>query len=189
MVGNTPNYSRFDVVRSFLRLDTKMSRQQLAKELELGEGTMRSILDILKERGLIRSHTQGHEFTQKGQSLAETLRNLLHIKYVKLSLYPALKCVAGPIDSREPITYEHRDIAVKSGAQGALIVQVKNKRLIRPDASVEQDFAKLEQEFALDDSKVMIITFSDSFRSSEIAAFSVAVSLSKELEQVIGKSF
>ena len=50
MVGNTPNFSKYDVLRCFLRLEKEIGRQELAKELSLGEGTIRSILDILKKR-------------------------------------------------------------------------------------------------------------------------------------------
>ncbi|MBI2546793.1 hypothetical protein HYV81_06465 [Candidatus Woesearchaeota archaeon] len=189
MVGNTPNYSRFDVIRCFLRLGMKISRQQLTRELELGEGTVRSILDILKQRGFILSNTQGHALAAKGLELDKKVASMVHVKPIQLALYPKSRSVAALVSSNARITYENRDIAVKAGAQGALIAQVRNHKLVRPDASVEQDFLILEKEFRLEDSEIMIITFSESYRNSENAALSVAASLNPELGQLIAKNF
>lgn len=189
MVGNTPNYSRFDVMRCFLRLGRKMSRQQLANELELGEGTMRSVLDALKQKGLILSDTQGHVLSAKGQELSKRIADLIQFKPISLALYPKSKSVAALVSSKAKISYEHRDMAVKAGAEGALIVQVLGRKLIRPDTSVEKDFLMLEKHFALEDNKIMIITFSGSLRNSENAAISVAARLNSKLNSIAGKYF
>ena len=48
MVGNLSNFMRIDVLRCLLKIEKPISRLKLSEILELGEGTIRSILDILK---------------------------------------------------------------------------------------------------------------------------------------------
>jgi len=189
MVGNLPNYTKFDVIRCFLNLDSKVSRQELSKRLELGEGTVRTILDILKSRGLIISNNQGHLLTQKGIKLLAKIKSILEIKEVKLKLYPRLKSIALLTDSYKKISYEQRDLAVKYGAEGAIITQVKNKKLIVPDKSVISDFLMLEKEFALEEGNVMILAFSNTSRTSENAALIIASDMNKELNAMINENF
>ena len=46
MVGNLPNFTKLDVLRCLFRIEKPLSRSALSESLELGEGTIRSILDI-----------------------------------------------------------------------------------------------------------------------------------------------
>ena len=73
MVGNTPNFTKLDILRCFLRLDRKISRKELASELRLGEGTVRTILDILKGIGLLDSSRVGHFLSGKGKEVHENI--------------------------------------------------------------------------------------------------------------------
>jgi len=58
MVGNIPGYVKTDIIRAFLLMKENISRNKLVKKLELGEGTVRTILDILKHKNLICSTKQ-----------------------------------------------------------------------------------------------------------------------------------
>ncbi len=189
MVGNLPNYTKFDIVRCLHSLDRKVSRQDLSKRLELGEGTVRTILDILKSKGLIISNNQGHALTQKGLSLLKRFKDLLEIKEVRLKLYPKFRSIAVSTKSNKKISYEQRDLAVKAGAEGAIITQIKNKKLIAPDKSVLADFKMLEKEFAMQDGNILIITFSNSLRNSENAALTIASNMNKDLATLIKENF
>ena len=69
MVGNTPNFSKIDILRCFLMFDKNIGRQELSRELEMGEGTVRTILDILKSKKLLDSTKRGHFLSKKGSEI------------------------------------------------------------------------------------------------------------------------
>ncbi len=113
----------------------------------------------------------------------------MNIKEVKLKLYPHLKSVALSTRSNKKLSYEQRDLAVKSGAEGAIITHIKNKKLVIPDKSVLPDFLMLEKKFPMKEGNIMILTFSESLRKSVNAAVIVASTRNKELETLISESF
>src|SRR3989344_1154647 len=76
MVGNIPNFTKIDILRCFLRFNKNIGRQELAKDLELGEGTARTILEILKSNNLLDSTKKGHFLSRKG---SETLNGIYRI--------------------------------------------------------------------------------------------------------------
>ena len=53
MVGNIPNFTKMDILRCFLRFNKNIGRKDIARELELEEGTVRTILKILKSKRLL----------------------------------------------------------------------------------------------------------------------------------------
>ena len=59
MVGNIPNFTKIDLLRCFVRLNKNIGRKELSKELGLGEGTVRTILNILKSKKLLDSTKKG----------------------------------------------------------------------------------------------------------------------------------
>ena len=69
MANNPNNYNNLDILRTFIKIKEPISRKDLTKELELGEGTIRTILDILKRKKLISSTRKGHFLTGKGSRL------------------------------------------------------------------------------------------------------------------------
>ncbi|MBI2656169.1 hypothetical protein HYX03_00330, partial [Candidatus Woesearchaeota archaeon] len=52
MVGNIQNFTKLDILRCFLRFNKNTGRQELSRKLELGEGTVRTILNTLKSKKL-----------------------------------------------------------------------------------------------------------------------------------------
>ena len=66
MTGNKPNFTNIDVLRCFLRLSKNTGRQELSRQLKLGEGTVRTILGLLKSRKLLQSTKKGHFLSKLG---------------------------------------------------------------------------------------------------------------------------
>ena len=77
MVGNIPNFTKIDILRCFLRLNKNISRQELAIELELGEGTIRTILNILKSDKFLESTKKGHFLSKKGIEALEQINEII----------------------------------------------------------------------------------------------------------------
>jgi len=187
MVGNTPNYTKTDVLRCFLRLNTAASRNTLAKELELGEGTVRTILSILKEKELLHSSKKGHIVSRKGKNAFEKISACINeCKRVKFDrIYPELKKFGIVLPKKKVRNnYRLRDIAVKNGAEGALILEFDG-RLTTPEEREIVNYKELENEFKLNNNDILILAFADSYRNAENGAFAIAVEIADEIKGIL----
>ena len=188
MVGNIPNFNKIDVLRCFLKLESKKSRQELAKELGLGEGTIRTILDILKAKKLTQSDKKGHYLSSKGSSLLKEISSRVSSpKIISADIvYPNLKKAGAVIRDvgRIDKIYRFRDIAVKNGAEGALILRFDG-RLFAPESGYRQDFKEFENHFELQNNDIVVIAFSEDRRSAENGVLAIAVEISSGLKKFI----
>ncbi len=186
MVGNISNYASFDVIRTFLSIANNKSRASIVKELDLGEGTVRTILDILKKKKLIESTQVGHSYSKKGQSIINSINKTIKIiKVESKKIYAGHKKIALLLKNAKEIRidYKLRDIAVKNGAEGALIFAYKDK-LVLPGID-DFDTTELESLFDYTKNDLLIITFSGSYRWSENAALAVAMEVDEELNNIL----
>src|SRR3989338_3881260 len=134
MVGNLSNYTKLDILRCFLNIRTGTSRNEIVTSLDLGEGTVRTILDSLKNRNLITSTRNGHSLTYKGLSLLGKINSMVELKDAALDEYKHLKKSAIRLRaSSSKKEYELRDIAVKNGAEAALVLRYDGSKLIMPN--------------------------------------------------------
>ncbi len=183
MVGNIPNYTKIDVLRCFLAIDENISRKGLVKKLGLGEGTVRSVLDILKKKKNIISTRQGHSLTNKGKTLLKKINNLIEIKKIDSdAIYPKQKKIGILIKGRKKgkIDYRLRDIAVKNKAEGAVIF-VFEKRLYLPNVDYTSRFSDLEKEFNFKKGNLLIISFATNYKDAESGALAIAINICKDL--------
>ncbi|MBI2652696.1 hypothetical protein HYX00_04490 [Candidatus Woesearchaeota archaeon] len=190
MVGNIPNFTKIDILRCFLRFNKNTGRQELAKELELGEGTLRTILKLLKSKKLLDSTKKGHFLSEKGTETLNQIYEYINApKYLTIkSLYPNFKkigiLIKNPSNLRE--LYKLRDIAVKNSAEGALILKFENK-LYAPESDFEQDYRELESYFDLKNNDVLVIVFSNEKRHAENGALAIAIELNDALKKFISE--
>ena len=188
MVGNIPNFSKIDIMRCFLRFNKNLSRQELAKELELGEGTVRTILNTLKSKRLLKSTKKGHFLSDEGiKALNDIYECIEFPKSITLQkLYPVLKKVGVLVKNAHGLkeAYKLRDIAVKNGADGALILKFDGK-LYAPESGYEQDYRELEKYFDFRNKDVLVIAFSSEKRHAENGALAIAIELNDILKKFI----
>jgi len=141
MPGNPSGYNRLDVIRCFLLLKEQRSRGYLPSELALGEGSVRGILELLIEQKLIIPTNKGHIQSGKGKKEQQCLEQEVRIfpqrvdKQFLMAFFPlyitdTIACaqVLSHIKGIEK-TYVLRDTAVRSGADGCLILASRGKRL------------------------------------------------------------
>lgn len=187
MVGNIPNYTKIDVLKCFLEIKENVSRAELVKRLGLGEGTVRTVLDILKKKKNISSTRKGHSLTNKGYKLLKKINNTIEIKKINSDIiYPKYKKVGILVKGRKKgkIDYRLRDIAVRNRADGAVIF-VFDKRLYLPNVDYTSRFSDLEKEFNFKKGNLLIISFANNFKDAESGALAIAVNICKDLN--IGK--
>ncbi len=189
MVGNIPNFTKIDILRCFLRFNKSISRQELARELELGEGTIRTILEVLKSKGLLNSTKKGHFLSKKGNEMLSQVYECINLpKLIKTGLYPHFKNIGVLIRNVSNLKqlYKLRDIAVKNKAEGAIILKFEGK-LYAPESGYEQDYKELENYFDFKNHDVLVIAFSDEKRDAENGALAIVIELNHMLKKFISE--
>ncbi len=190
MVGNIPNFTKTDVLRCFLRLHKNTGRQELARELELGEGTIRTILEDLKSKDLLDSTKKGHFLSKRGsEELRKILESITLPKLIDVdSIYPEYKKTGVLVKnaSESKGMYRLRDLAVRNGADGAIILKF-NGKVYAPESDFEQEYSSLEKYFDFKDGDTLVIAFSNARRQAENGALSIAIELSSELKRFINE--
>jgi len=182
MVGNIPNYDSIDVVRVLFQIKSPVSRYDLMKRVGLGEGTIRSILDILKKNKMITSDKKGHALSKKGSDMINQLAKTMSFpKQVFLKMYEKEKSsslLLKNIKCKRSGCRE-RDIAVKNGSNGALLF--KGNFIIEG-----YNFKELEKEYKkLNRNDLLIVCFADNYNTAERSVIAVAYALNIRLNKVI----
>ena len=190
MVGNFPNYTKIDILRCFLRFDKNIGRHELARELELGEGTVRTILDILKSKKLLVSTKKGHFLSKKGNEMLNQIYDCIR-KPENLKMqnpYPSYKKSGVLVRNILKLSelYKLRDIAVKNRADGAIILTFDDK-LYAPEYESEQDYHELEKHFNFKKNDVLVVAFSNEMRHAETGALAIAIELSPFVKKFINE--
>jgi len=191
MVGAAPSFSRVHIVRTLLILKKKKTgRKNLVKELEIGEGSIRTILKRLKNDGLITSGKLGHELTAKGESkVLEYLERFTvpeRFESGEIELVEGErteKCLIVVYNSARKIKsgMEQRDTAFSAGAKGALVIVSKKGRLEFPTPDIKlSDFPGLTERLKkldLQDKDTVVISFGKSYARAEDGAVAIALEL------------
>lgn len=190
MVGNNPNFTKLDVLRCFLRLNRNVSRHELARELELGEGTVRTILSNLKSRKLLDSTKKGHFLTKKGNELLSKIFDYISMpKNLAVDdIYPNLKKSGVVVKNMHKLkeTYKLRDAAVKNGAEGAMILKFEN-RLKMPESARLINYKNLEKHFELKNNDILVISFSNKNKYAENGALAVTAELNNIIKNFVNE--
>ncbi|HEU5221925.1 MAG TPA: DUF4443 domain-containing protein [Candidatus Nitrosotalea sp.] len=181
----------FDLVHVFKTMQMmsdkkKVSRSSLMQELELGEGSIKTLVKHLKMHGLVENSNAGMWLTNKG----DTLYTKLHVSVPremdiakcsvalgKFNHAVLLKNMAYNIKSG----IEQRDAAIKAGAVGATTLICKNERLVLPGTG--EDLMRNDQkihslimkELSPEQNDVIIIGSSQNKKIAEMAAKSAAL--------------
>ncbi|NWG11318.1 hypothetical protein HXY33_06200 [Candidatus Bathyarchaeota archaeon] len=148
--GPPPTFSIFHLLCAIeLIAEKPTGRIQLAKNLDLGEGATRTIIDRLKEAGLISISKAGNALTKKGLKFWQEYRSIFekNVEIGRNELTLADYSYAILIKNRgHKITsgVEQRDAAVVAGAKGATTMMFRRGWLIIPSVSsnVTEDFPK-----------------------------------------------
>jgi len=188
MVGNISNYTKADVLRCLFLISGSTSRWELKKRADLGEGTVRTILNILKDKKLIGSSKKGHFLTKKGKNLIKRIEEnaTLPIELKTKKMFPEYKKIAVVAKKHRKIKsfVRLRDIAVKNGTEGAIILLYKNSLKI-PSFECEEKFDFAEKLFKYKNGDLLIITFGNNLRWCEIAAISILSEINDFLKSTV----
>jgi len=144
--GPVPLFSVFHVIRALeLIAEKACGRLKLSEELKIGEGTTRTLLNRLKEAGIVTTSRTGCRLTKKGEKLWMQYRSIFKkaAQLEKNELTLAKYSVALLVKNREEKVksgIEQRDAVIVYGGRGAVTLVCKSGKLVIP--GVSQDIAK-----------------------------------------------
>ncbi|MEM0230796.1 MAG: DUF4443 domain-containing protein [Candidatus Woesearchaeota archaeon] len=187
MVGNTTNYTEEDILRCFFVLPKNQARQKIAKMLGLGEGSVKAILEILKDKNIISSTRKGHFLTSEGLKILDRALSIVSLP-VRLKLgkklpgevqvASVLKRPAGKLN-----VLLLRDEAVRRGAEGAIILTFR-KGSLELGFKAKQQFNFLIPYFELEDGNLLLLSFGRSYAECERALISMLIMASPTFRRI-----
>jgi predicted transcriptional regulator len=137
--GRAPSFDEAQVVKALEIISTcgTVGRTKLSKELELGEGTIRTFLRRASKEKIIECSRRGIELSENGERLFSDLRSKLsegiEIPSSPLTVGPFNVAVLVKGVARQVKTgVEQRDTALKAGASGATTLVFSRNKLIMP---------------------------------------------------------
>ncbi|MEW5936337.1 MAG: DUF4443 domain-containing protein [Candidatus Thermoplasmatota archaeon] len=154
--GAPPTFELHHLLRAlYLICDhERLGRKRLAELLQIGEGTCRGVLGVLRGRGLITVGQRGIALSAEGREFIDSLP-IAHgrVDLNKLALARFTHAIALRDHARFVRTgIEQRDDAVGAGAVGATALVCRRGRLHFPDGTA------LAEQF-LEDEMVLVATF------------------------------
>jgi len=188
MVGAAPSFGEVHLARTLFLLSEKpVGRKRLVKLLGVGEGSVRTIIKKLSSKGFLLSSKQGHSLSRKG---AGEVRRILGCFARPVEFHStdvpgpkqSLVVVREAADRIRKIGVDERDVAVRAGASGSVIMVFKEGKVGFPsdhfDAGKFKDLEAKLASITLTENDVVVISFADSSTSAEDGALAVALALS-----------
>ncbi|EHR79651.1 hypothetical protein OCC_08869 [Thermococcus litoralis DSM 5473] len=184
--GAYPEFKIEDAIAVLFLLKTPKGRKQISEELNLGEGTVRTLLKKLSSIGLVESQQKGHSLSEKGVEIIQEISKLFS---EPLEVTPLEGFVTYALVVRNPPEFksiELRDEAIRFFAKGAMILTVQNGEIVFPEdgrplretlPELSEDLKKLPVE----NGDLVIVTWAENKADALKSLIHVALSLKGEL--------
>ena len=182
--GRSPDFTRAHVLYALILLkDQRIGRKQLAEELHLGEGTIRTILSRLQDMGLIEISRPGVTLSSAGLEYLNAVTRVLMWKplpdtEITVDEINWAVLVRG-VSNRVRLGVEQRDQALIHGATGATTMVYHQESWVLPgiDEEVEGQILRSLSEFEPDENDVAVIGTSGDGFTAIIGALAAALDL------------
>ena len=171
-----------------LMAEGPIGRGKLAKNLGVGEGTVRTIIKRLKDSNIIEISREGCHLTSFGRKLWEKFKKkvpkkvFLEKNEFSLAQYSVAVLVRG-CGSKVRTGMKQRDAAIMVGADGATTLVVKGKKLIIPGVSdnIAKDYPVAYKQIVklldLEQNDVVIVGTAKTREKAEYGALAAALTL------------
>ncbi|MCW3986192.1 MAG: hypothetical protein NWE91_07290 [Candidatus Bathyarchaeota archaeon] len=187
--GPRHSFSVVHVVKALELISKRpIGRNKLSKELVLGEGATRTLIQRLKNYGLIKVDRTGCIFSKKGEKLWNALCAIFPRKVfldrsgLTLAAFNVAVLVKG-CGSKVKLGMKQRDAALLMGAKGATTLVFKGGKLMVPPEyrGVAEDFPdiyrKLMGSLEPEEDDAIIIGSADTLEKAEYGALAAALSI------------
>ena len=182
--GRSPDFTKAHILYAMILLrDQRIGRKQLAEELHLGEGTIRTILSRLQDMGLIEISRPGVTLSDTGNEYLNAVTGVLMWKPL-----PDTEITVDEINwavivrgasSRIRLGVEQRDQALIHGATGATTMIYQQEAWVLPgiDEEVEDQILTSLSEFDPNENDVAVIGTSSNGFTATLGALAAALDL------------
>ncbi len=180
------NVANFYALEALYLLSKKaISRRKLMLELGLSESKTRTLLLHLQKIKYIKATTRGYALAKTGKKNAARLVGIIKdLKKIDLgNLVEKRRGFALNASAiRLPFkSYELRDIAIRGGAEGALVLKAKDSRLRFVDSATKEYERKLQgiegQMKELRDNDTVIVSFAQNAENAKAGLWSIIENL------------
>ena len=187
--GPSTTFSLFHVFYALELMSMKpLGRNKLAKELNVGDGAVRTIISRLKNAGLIETSKECCILTKKGSEIWQQFEQLFpkRIEITKIELNQSqfnFAFLVRNTGQKVGSGIDQRDAAIIAGARKALVMVFKNGHLSIESVSecVEEDYPKatnqILKELTPQNNDVIIIAGADSAPEAKCGTFAASWSL------------
>jgi predicted transcriptional regulator len=184
--GPVHRFADYHVYRTLLLLSDgrRRGRKSLADSVNIGEGSMRTIIEFLRDKGYVDVKQTGIKISTKGM---EFVRNLpIRVERLDPSdISIAMRNVAVLVKNRaDKVTLgiEQRDAAIKAGAEGATTIVVKGgKLLVPPDYLLDKEKPEiargLRKLLSPGEGDIVIVGAAQEYNQAEDGALAAAFAL------------
>lgn len=162
----------------------RMGRKRLAEEVGVGEGSMRRIIDTLKEWDFILIKQTGITITKAGQAFLAQLPIRPVDVFVEGSVVGKFQQAVLVLGGADKVVngMEQRDIGIKVGGEGCTTIVIRDGNLmIPPDWNLDEKDPevayKIRKETGITQSDALIIGGGDTHVSAVEAAVSAALNM------------
>jgi DNA-binding transcriptional regulator LsrR (DeoR family) len=169
---------------SFLSDGRRRGRRSLAEGIGIGEGSIRTILEFLRDKGFVDIKQTGIQITKGGRYFLEGIPievkrippsdSSLCDKNVAVRIRSSMNMVGSGI--------QQRDAAIKAGAEGATTILFTNGSLMVPpdyflDENQPEYASILRRSFELKQGDVVVIGTANEWDDAENGAIAAALDL------------
>lgn len=181
------------VALKIIEKEDPIGRYDLAKKLNLTNGTVRGMIERLKNRNLIQVTKKGCTINEKGRKaikefLAQKrITSLKELEKEKIEKLAPGENIYGIQISNAKDKVENgllqRDEAIKAGALGATTLIYINKKLLFPktleeaDKIYKQEAKYLKKQFKLKEGDVLILCWAENYVNAIEGALKAALTL------------
>jgi predicted transcriptional regulator len=187
--GPLPSFQVFHIIKTLeLISHAPVGRGVLAKALGIGEGATRTLIDRLKDEGIITTSKSGCFLTKKGEEIWKEVTKVLpsktELEKSKLTLSTCnvailIKGKTGGIK----LGMEQRDAAFLAGAKGATTLIMKGGKLTMPcddvgiAAEYPDTYSKIMDILKPKEGDAVVIGSADTREKAEYGAIAAAWTL------------
>ncbi|WP_175059629.1 DUF4443 domain-containing protein [Thermococcus sp. 2319x1] len=184
--GAYPEFKIEDVIAVLFLLKTPKGRKQISEELNLGEGTVRTLLKKLSSIELVESQQKGHSLSERGVKIVQEISELFS---EPSKVTPLEGFVTYALVVRKPPEFksiELRDEAIRFFAKGAMILTVQNGEIVfpedgRPLRETLPELSKDLKKLPIENSDLVIVTWAENKADALKSLIHVALSLKGKL--------
>lgn len=195
---NVKKYDFYDIINVFysIYLNENCSRRCICDCIEIGEGSLKSILNFLEEKKLIEKSQTGNSISKLGMMVIENIEKEIGIiKKIDFDIFKDNFIAFGvSLKNYDKKKIEHiyfaRDYAIRCGCWSAMILKYNgNDVRLNENDSKNYNFNELLNEFKLDRGNLIILTSAESKRIALKGILKILEYLNYNLKEIFKKSF